>query len=101
MIYLYGLLSFYDFISTWVIMTTFGVGDANPIAGIIYASEGGWAFILALKVAEILGIFAIVKLWCNYYDRKPANYIMAVLSGVMLGVGIWNTSVLVRLVIGD
>ena len=100
MIYLYGLLSFYDFISTWVIMTCFGTGDANPLANAIYAYEGGWAFILALKVAEVLGMFAIVKLWTNYYDRKPANYIVAVLSGVMLGVGIWNTYVFVRLYYG-
>ena len=100
MIYLYGLLSFYDFISTWIIMTTFGVGDANPIANTLYATEGGWAFVLALKIAEVLGMFAIVRLWTNYYDRKPANYIMAVLSGVMLGVGIWNTYVFVRLISG-
>lgn len=97
MIYLYGLLSLYDFISTWIIITTFGVGDANPIADTIFATEGGWAFMLALKVAEILGIFAIAKLWTNRYDRKPINYIMAVLSGAMLGVGIWNTYVFVRL----
>lgn len=97
MIYTYAFLSLYDFISTWVIMTIFGVGDANPIADIIYTTEGGWAFMLALKVAEILGIFAIVKLWTNYYDRKPVNYIMAVLSGIMLGVAIWNTCVFVRL----
>ncbi len=53
---------------------------------------------LALKIAEVLGMFAIVKLWGNYYDRKPVNYIMAVLSGVMLGVAIWNTYVFIMLV---
>ena len=97
MIYLYGLLSLYDFISTWVIMTMFGVGDANPIADAIFATEGGWAFVLALKVAEVLGIFAIAKLWGKRYSMKPVNYIMAVLAGVMLGVAAWNTYVFVRL----
>ena len=97
MIYLYGLLSLYDFISTWVIMTTFGVGDANPIANAIFATTGGWAFVLAVKILEVLGMFAIVKLWTNYYDRKPANYIMAFLCGVMLGVAGWNTYVFIVL----
>ena len=100
MIYLYGLLSLYDFISTWVIMTMFGVGDANPIANALYAADGGHAFGLALRMAELLGIFAIAKLWGKRYDMKPVNYIMAVLSGVMLGVGIWNTYVFVRLFYG-
>ena len=100
MIYLYGLLSLYDFISTWVIMTMFNVGDANPIANLIFLYSGGWSIWLALKIFEILGIFAIVNLWSNYYDRKPVNYIMAVLSGAMLGVGIWNTYVFVRLFYG-
>ena len=97
MIYLYGLLSLYDFISTWIIITTFEVGDANPIANAICAAEGGWAFMLALKVVDILGIFAIVKLWTNYYDKKPVNYIMAVLSGVVLGVAVWNTYAFIKL----
>ena len=100
MIYLYGLLSLYDFISTWVIMTTFGVGDANPIADLIFHYDGGWSIWLALKIFEILGIFAIAKLWTNRYDGKPVNYIMAVLSGAMLAVGIWNTYVFVRLYYG-
>ena len=97
MIYLFGLLSLYDFISTWTIITCFGTGDANPIANFALAYDGGWAFLLALKIFEILGIFAIVKLWTNYYDKKHTNYIMAVLSGMMLGVGIWNTYVFISL----
>ena len=97
MIYLYGLLSLYDHISTWIIMTTFGVPDANPFANIVFASEGGWAFMLALKVFEILGMFAIIKLWKDYYNRRSANYVMTVLSGIALGVSVWNTYVFVRL----
>ena len=100
MIYIYGLLSFYDFISAWIVMTTFGVDDANPIANAIFTYDGGWAFVLAVKMLEVLGIFAIAKLWGKHYSMKPVNYIMAVLSGTMLGVGIWNTYVFVRLFYG-
>lgn len=50
---------------------------------------------LALKIFEILGIFAIAKLWKG--DRRPINYTMAVLSGAMLGVAIWNTYAFVKL----
>lgn len=97
MIYLYGLLSLYDLISTWFCMTIFGVGDANPIANIIFTYDGGWAFVLAVKILEVLGIFAIAKLWGKHYSMKPVNYIMAVLAGVMLGVALWNTYAFVML----
>lgn len=97
MIYLYGLLSLYDLISTWVIMTAFGVGDANPIANAIFTHSGGYAFVLAVKVFEVLGIFAIARLWGKHYSMKPVNYIMAVLAGVMLGVALWNTYAFVML----
>lgn len=97
MIYLYGLLSLYDFISTWIIITTFGVGDANPIANLVFTYGGGWSFMLAVKTFEILSLFAIAKLWRKRYSMKPVKYTMAVLAGAMLGVGIWNTYSFVRL----
>jgi len=100
MIYLYGLLSLYDFISTWFCMTLFGVGDANPIADSLFASSGGWAIMLAIKLSEVLLMFAIAKLWGKHYSMKPVNYIMAVLAGVMLGVAVWNTYAFVRLFYG-
>jgi len=100
MIYLYGLLSLYDFISTRIIITMFGVGDANPFANIMIASDGGWALLLAIKIFEILAMFSIARLWGKHYGMRPVNYIMSVLAGVMLGVGIWNTYVFVRLYYG-
>ena len=99
-IYLYGLLSLYDLISTWVCMTFLGSGEANPIAGALFDQSGGWAIALAIKLCDVLLIFAICRLWGKRYSMKPVNYIMAVLSGVMLGVGIWNTYVFVRLFYG-
>lgn len=97
MIYLYGLLSLYDFISTWIVITSFGVGDANPIANLVFACGGGWAFVLAVKTFEILGIFAIAELWGKRYSMKPVDYIVTIPAGAMLGVGIWNTYSFVRL----
>lgn len=90
MTYLYGLLSLYDFISTWVIITAFGTGDANPIANALFNLPGGWAFVLAVKIFEILGVFALAKL-CYRYDRKITNYALAAISGVVLAVCAWNT----------
>ena len=100
MIYFYGLLSLYDLISTWFCMTLFGVGDANPIADALFASSGGWAIMLAIKLSDVLLIFAIAKLWGKRYSMKPVNYIMATLAGVMLGVAAWNTYAFVRLFYG-
>ena len=97
MIYLYGVLSLYDLISTWVCMTFFGVGDSNPLAGALFTSSGGWAIMLAIKLSEVLLMFAIAKLWGKHYSMKPVNYIMAVLAGAMLGVALWNTYAFVML----
>ena len=100
MIYLYGLLSLYDLISTWFCITLFGVGDANPMADALFASSGGWAIMLAIKVSEVLLMFPIARLWGKRYSMKPVNYIMAVLAGGMLGVAVWNTYAFVRLLNG-
>lgn len=96
-IYLYGLLSLYDLISTWACMTFFGSGEANPIAGALFASSGGWAIMLAIKLSEVLLMFAIARLWGKRYSMRPVNYIMAVLAGAMLGVALWNTYAFVML----